>query len=156
MRADWILAFALSMASPAMARDPVGKTALDAIAPIGASIEEARSALAGLQFDEIDGPNGTKVLIADDVSVGLCGAVYGVTRLLGRSPADAMEAVLTVSAFAGSPMSEVQKVVGGNGAQSLKFSWPSIPDYSIDVIKSDAHWVVHESTFREGFCENRN
>lgn len=149
-----LVGIGISCPSGAHAREPVGKSALDAIAPIGSSVEVARGGLGGGDIEEVRAAGGTIALMKDGITVGACDRVYGVTRVVGRQPGDAMDAVLRISAVAGAPEVKENRVVGAGGAQSLQFTWPTIPEYDITVIKAETGWYVTEGTFREGVCQD--
>ena len=143
----------LVLPTQATAASPIGKSALDAIAPIGATLEQARRGLAGSVVKEVGRTDGELVLLGSEVSVGLCrGKVFGVTRQLGNLPGDGLDAVMAITAVAGSPTTKQMRVTGPGGAQGLEFAWPGIPQYQISIVRTADAWSVSESTFQPGMC----
>lgn len=146
--AGLVTAFALS--SPIAASEPIGKIGLENIASIGASRTQAERGLAGRDFQTIEGRDGVVMLIADELTVGLCGSVYTVSRHLGKESSDGLAAVLYISSLVGPPIAETTDVVGG--ASGLTFSWPALADYSVTIIKNEHGWNASEAIIRLSIC----
>jgi hypothetical protein len=144
---------AVLVSAGASAKDPIGKAALSAIAPLGGTIEQARRGLSGAKVDEIGTPSDQLVLWTPEVNIGMCqGRVFAVTRLLGDSPDEGMRAIMSIAAVAGAPQTRAVQVTGPDGGQGLAFFWPSISDYEIQVSRGSGTWASTEGTFRRGLC----
>ena len=144
---------ALAAPITAQARQPVGKAALDAIAPLDGSIQRARLGLMGVTFEEVQAGRLLS-FVGPDITVGTCdGRVYAVTRMLGDMAADGLNAVMLITSIAGAPRSRQVKAFGTPGAQDLQFYWDAIPEYHIDVIRTDVSWSASESTERQDTCK---
>lgn len=141
---------AFSGCGVALAREPIGKAALENIAPLGGTRVQAERGLAGRDIEVIEVAAGHLLLFSNEVSVGICEGVYSVTRQLGSDPQDGLDAVLSISAIAGEP--SVRNARAGSGAQGLSFYWEMIPEYAITIVRQGGRWAANEATFREGFC----
>lgn len=149
----FVMILALLAPCGAIAREPIGWNALNNVAPLGGTLDQARTGLAGLKVEEIELGDGSVLLLAPGISVAACnGRVYSVTRQLGRTPGDGIVAVMRISTFAGSPLTNEANVVGAGGGSSLSFSWSSLPNYNVTIIEAEGNWSAHEALFEEDTC----